>query len=269
VRQQCQCLDALNDLGFDGYRVDAMKHMPIEHLEAVFHTRQMTGKFVFGETLTFNDQEETRFLGPILKETSFPCYDFPLQETLRRAFSQTGSLRELVDPASCGQALPWYRAVTVSITHDIPNNDGFRGMIMPSHDEYLANVYLMGRDGGVPLVYSDNNQSAAKYPEDHNRWADAWMRQDVTAMVGFHNAVHGAPQRPLYEDDGFFCFSRGELGIVAINKTGYWQHAVICTNGVRQGRYQCQIHGYEMDVNSELFRLAIPPREAQMWLAAA
>jgi alpha-amylase len=95
------------------------------------------------------------------------------------------------------------------------------------------------------------------------------MRQDVTAMVRFHNAVHGTPQRPLFEADGFFVFARGERGIVAINKTGYWQHAVFCTNGVRHGRYQCQIHGYEMDVNGEPFRLAIPPREAQMWLAAA
>jgi alpha-amylase len=74
----------------------------------------------------------------------------------------------------------------------------------------------MGRDGGVSLVYSDNNQSARKYPEDRNRWANSWMREDITAMIRFHNAVHGMPQRLLFEDDGFIVFARGDRGMVAI-----------------------------------------------------
>lgn len=266
ARQQRECLAALNALGFDGYRVDAMKHMPIEHLESVFQADGMNGKFVFGETLTFNDAEEAEFLWPIIRETSFPCYDFPLQETLRRAFSPPGTLRELTDPAAYGQALPWWRAVTVSVTHDIPNNDGFRGLIMPAQDEYLANAYLMGRDGGVPLVYSDNNQSADRHPEDRDRWANSWLRSDIAAMIRFHNAVNGTPQRPLFEDDGFIVFARGDRGIVAINKTGLWQHPVIWTWGLRHGAYKCQIHGHVMDVAGDNFSFAIPPREAQMWV---
>jgi alpha-amylase len=265
-RQQRECLSALNRLGFDGYRVDAMKHMPIDHLESVFGTDDLNGRFVFGETLTFNDAEEAEFLWPIIRETEFPCYDFALQETLRRVFSTAGTMRELVDPAAFGQALPWFRAVTVSITHDIPNNDGFRGMIMDPQDEYLANVFLMGRDAGVPLVYSDNNQSAARHPEDRDRWANSWLRQDLSAMVRFHNEVHGLPQRPLFEADGFLVFARGERGIVAINKTGAWQHPTIWTWGLNQGRYRCTIHGHEMEVRGDSFTFAIPPREAQMWL---
>jgi alpha-amylase len=266
INQQRQCLKALNNLGFDGYRVDAMKHIPIEHLKAVFDTPDLDGKFIFGETLTFNDAEEATFLWPIIFQTDFPCYDFPLQETLRRAFSPNGSLRELVDPASCGQALSWSRAVTVTITHDIPNNDGFRGMIMDPQDEYLANAYIMGRDGGVPLIYSDNNQSAAKYPADLNRWANSWNRADIIAMLKFHNAVHGLPQRPLFEDDGFLVFARGNKGIVAINKTDQWQNPKIWTWGLRPGQYNCTIHGNELKAGGENFTLSIPPREAQMWL---
>ncbi|MBI5375209.1 MAG: alpha-amylase [Candidatus Schekmanbacteria bacterium] len=266
VLQQRTCLKSLNDLGFDGYRVDAMKHMPIEHLERVFNTEDMRGKFIFGETLTSNDQEEALFLNPLLKVTSFPCYDFPLQETLRRVFSQSGSLRELSDPAAFGQALPWYRAVTVAITHDIPNNDGFRGLALQAQDEYLANVYLLGRDGGVPLIYSDNNQSAQKYREDRDRWANAWMRQDITSMIRFHNAVHGTPQRSLFEADGFFVFCRGDRGIVAINKTDEWQHPTIWTWGLRHGTYSSQIHEYQMELSGDTFTFAIPPRQAQMWL---
>jgi|WetSurMetagenome_2_1015567.scaffolds.fasta_scaffold12798_4 alpha-amylase len=266
VEQQRECLRALNVLGFDGYRVDAMKHLPIQHIKAVFQTDDLKDKYVFGETLTFNDQEEAAFLWPIIHETIFPCYDFPLQETMRNAFAFGGSLRELVNPSAYGKALNWSRAVTVTVTHDIPNNDGFRGLIMNPQDEYLANAYILGRDGGVPMVYSDNNQSAAKYPEDMGRWINSWNRMDISSMVRFHNAVHGSQQYSLFEDDGYFIFARGEMGIVAINKTDSWQSASFSTTWLRQGKYRCTLHGYEINLQEEYFLLSIPPRQAQMWL---
>jgi alpha-amylase len=266
IDQQRACLRALNGMQIDGYRVDAIKHLPEQHMRSIFETADMAGKHIFGEALTSNDQEEGLFLWPLFGDTRISFYDFPLHETLRRTFSPSGSMRELVDPAAFRQALPAWRAVTFSITHDIPNNDGFRGVMLNQQDEYLANVYLMGRDGGVPLVYSDNNQSAGKYPEDNNRWVNAWIRQDITAMVRFHNAVHGMQQRSLFEDDGFIVFARGDRGVVAINKTGLWQHPTIWTWGLHQGIYRCQIHGHEMHMTGDWFSIAIPPREAQMWL---
>ncbi|MFZ2197215.1 MAG: alpha amylase C-terminal domain-containing protein [Thermodesulfovibrionales bacterium] len=118
------------------------------------------------------------------------------------------------------------------------------------------------------MVYSDNNQSAGKCPEDRNRWANAWMREDIAAMVRFHNAVHGMPQRLLFEDDGFIVFARGDFGMVAINKTCLWQHPTIQTWGLQKGAYRCQIHGHIMHVAGDHFTFAVPPREAQMWLYA-
>ncbi|MBN2573057.1 MAG: alpha-amylase [Deltaproteobacteria bacterium] len=267
VDQQCTCLRALCDLGFSGYRIDAMKHLPVEHLLRVFTIDALDDKFVFGEVLTTNDQEETTFLWPVIRHTQFPCYDFALHETLRRVFLPSGRLRELVDPAAYGQALPWQRAVTFSVTHDIPNNRTFRGMMLGAHDEYLANAYIMGRDGGVPLVYSDQNESAGDHPDDRDRWAGAWNRYDIVQMIRFHNAVHALPQRCLYEADGFLVLARGDCGIVAINKTEEWQCPTIWTWGLRQGNYRCQIHQHVMRVQGETFNFAIPPRQAQMWLA--
>jgi Glycosidases len=98
VQQQRECLSALNGLGFSGYRIDALKHLPVAHLEAVFETEGMQDKFVFGEVLTFNDNQEATFLWPVMKTTDFPCYDFVLQETLRKAFAPSGSMRELGGP---------------------------------------------------------------------------------------------------------------------------------------------------------------------------
>jgi alpha-amylase len=268
IEQQRACLSALNAIRFDGYRVDAVKHLPEEHLRRVFVTAEMAGKFLFGESLTSNDLEEGAFLWPLLDIPGLAFYDFLLHETLRRVFSPSGSMRELVDPAAFGQALPWWQAVTFSVTHDMPNNEGFRGVMLHPQDEYLANVYLLGRDGGVPLVYTDHNQSARAHPEDRDRWAQAWQREDLAAMVRFHNAAQGQPQRSLFEADGFVVFARGDLGLIAINKTEQWQHPTISTWGLRPGNYRCQIHGQTMAVTGEHFSLAIPPREAQMWLWA-
>jgi alpha-amylase len=266
VDQQCACLRALNDLGFTGYRIDAMKHLPVEHLMRVFTIDAMKDRFVFGEVLTTNDREEAAFLWPHVDHTRLPCYDFVLHETLRRAFSPAGTLRELVDPAAVGQALPWHRAVTFSVTHDIPNNAGFRGMLLDPQDEYLVNAYILGRDGGVPLIYSDHNESVGFAPSDQDRWAESWKRYDVVQMIGFHNAVHGLPQRGLYEADGFVVLARGDQGIVAINKTAQWQTPTLWTWGLRRGRYRCQLHQHEMHVQDDTLNLAIPPRQAQLWL---
>lgn len=267
IEQQRTCLRALNAMQFDGYRIDAMKHLPEQHLRCVFETPEMAGKYNFGEALTSNDREEGAFLWPLLDIPNMSFYDFPLHETLRRTFSPSGSMRELVAPAAFGQALPWWQAVTFSVTHDMPNNEGFRGVMLQPQDEYLANVYLFGRDGGVPLVYTDYNQSASTHPEDRDRWANAWRRADTVAMLRFHNAVHGLPQRSLFEADGFLVFARGDRGVVAINKTDQWQHAAIRTWSLRQGDYHCQLHGHLLELRSEGICLAIPPRQAQMWLA--
>jgi len=267
IAQQRACLLALNSMGFDGYRIDAVKHLPEAHLRRVFATIDMNGKYLFGEALTTNDQEEKVFLWPIFGGCEcLSFYDFPLYETLLRAFAPGGSLRELVDPAAYGQALPPWRAVTFGVTHDMPNNDGFRGVLLAPQDEYLAKVYILGRDGGVPLLYSDNNQSAASHPQDRDRWAQAWQRPDIAAMLRFHNAVHGTPQRTLFEDDGFLVFARGERGIVAINKTDRWQQVDIRSWGLRHGDYDCQLHNLRLTISGDSFPLKIPPREAQLWL---
>lgn len=266
IRQQQTCLCALNALGFDGYRIDAIKHLPLEHIQRVFQIPEMNGEFIFAEALTANDNEENIFLWPLMDMTSIAYYDFPLHETLRRVFSPAGTMRELVDPAAYRQALPWHRAVTFTITHDIPNNVGFRWQMLDPQDEFLANVYILCRDGGVPLVFSDHNESADQYGSDHNRWNEAWRRTDIVAMIAFHNAVHGTSQRALFEDDGFMVFARGERGLVALNKTALWQHPEISTYGLRPGYYRCMIHGLDMQVQGNHIPLNIPPRQAQVWL---
>lgn len=266
VREQIRCLEALVAMGFDGFRVDAVKHLPMDHVRDVFQSRPMRGKFVFGETLTFDDRQNDEFLWPAIRSTAMSFYDFPLQQTLVESFRPGGSLCALVDPASCANALPWDRGVTFTVTHDVPNNDGFRGMLLDPHDEYLANAYVLGRDGGVALIYSDHGESAGKYPQDRGRWEQSWQRYDIVQMIRFHNAVQGQDQRSLWESNGCIAFARGDKGIVAINKSSDWAHLEIPTWGLRWGDFRCQIHQHVMRVEGDWFRFAVPPRQTQMWL---
>lgn len=268
VERQRECLRAMNALGVDGYRLDAVKHLPEAHISRVFRTPEMDGKYLFGESLTANDGEENLFLWPLLERTGISYYDFPLYETMRRALAPSGSLRELADPAAFRQALPWDRAVTFSVTHDIPNNDVFRWQMLDRQDEHLANVYVMGRDGGVPLLYSDGNESARRYPDDRDRWAEAWCRADGRGMVAFHNAVQGTRQSLLHESDTLLVFARGDSGIVAINKGGSEGRVGVQTAGLRRGPYRCAIHGGEIRVEGDRIELVVPPRQARMWLRA-
>lgn len=266
VKQQLACLAALNELGFEGYRVDAIKHLPIHHIRSVFQQTVLDGRFVFGEVLTFNDDENRMFLWPAVAESRLSFYDFPLQQTLKRAFSMGGSMRELVAPASWGHALPWNRSVTFSVTHDVPNNDGFRGMLLDPDDEMLANAYLLGKDGGLPLIYSDHGESAKKFPEDAGRWHDLWKRPTMVQMLSFHNQLAGLPERCLYEENGFLVLGRGDRGILAVNKTAEWQTATLGSHGLAFGDYRCALHGHRMTLASDPFTFRIPPRSAQMWV---
>ena len=266
LTQQRSMVQALIEMGFDGFRIDAIKHLTERLIDNVADNPDFRNKFWFGEVLTSNESEEAIFMAPFLRETWISAYDFPLFKTIREAFSSGGSLRALSQPQNQGNALPWNRAVTFVINHDIPHNSPFRGWLLNGQDEHLAHAYLLGRDGGVPLIYSDHNESS--YPEDKNRWLDFYKRPDIVAMIQFHNAVHGQPMNLLYETDVVLVFGRGMSGIVAINKSDAEQWATFSTQGlISSGHYRDLIHQYEMRLSGEMFTLYVPPRTAQMWLA--
>ncbi|CAD1788066.1 alpha-amylase [Xanthomonas arboricola pv. juglandis] len=217
VQQQRAYLQALKGLGVTGFRVDAAKHMSFDHLNRVFDAGIRSGVYVFGEVITgggTGNGDYDQFLAPYLQSTPHAAYDFPLFNAVRNAFAIGASLQQLVDPASTGQALPGNRAVTFAVTHDIPNNAGFRYAILDPVDETLAYAYLIGRNGGMPMIYTDNNESG------DNRWVNAYQREDLRRMIGFHNGMQGTDMQVLSSSACHILFRRGSLGIVGINKCG-------------------------------------------------
>ncbi len=266
--QQRTMFAALVEMGFDGFRIDAIKHMTEGMIDNFAARDFMADKYLFGEVFTGSEREEDIFLDPFLVETWISAYDFPLFQTIREAFGLGGSLRRLARPETEGNALPWERAVTFAVNHDIPYNDSFRYLLLEPQDEHLAYAYILGRDEGVPLVFCDRNESTKNHPEDRARWANVVQREDIQSMIQFHNAVHGQPMAILYESDVVLVFRRGNLGIVAINKSGEETWVEFSTWGLNNpGSYQDLIHQQEIEISGNLFTLSVPPRTAQMWLS--
>ena len=262
LEQQTLMVNALMEMGFDGFRIDAIKHITEKMVDNLADAPGARDHFWFGEVLTGSDHDEKVFLEPFLRETWISGYDFPLFTTIREAFSIGGSMRALARPETQGNALPWNRSVTFVVNRDLPHNDGFRPWILDPQDEHLAHAYILGRDGGVPLIYSDHNES-----NDSNRWLDIYKRDDIVNMIAFHNAVHGETMHILYENDVLLVFRRGHRGIVAINKSGFEQGPEFSTWGLQNpGRYRDLIHRHELMLSGDRFTLFLPPRTAQMWL---
>lgn len=222
VEQQRAYLKALKKIGVKGFRIDAAKHMTLAHLNRVWDEEISDNVHVFGEIITdggATKEEYETFLSPYLEETKLGAYDFPLFNTLYETFEKKGSLTSLIDPYCYGMALSPLRAITFATTHDIPNNDVFKNLVMSEKNEWLAYAYLFGREGGIPLVYSELETSGITNKKGTPRWKDEWRCEKMSALITFYHKVYGQPQTIIEADDEHLVFSRGELGIVAINKS--------------------------------------------------
>ena len=267
VQQQRAYLSALKSLGVKGFRVDAAKHMSNWHINQIFTSTIKNGMYVFGEIITSGgagNNEYNSFLSPYLANTDHKAYDFPLFNTIRSAFGFGGSLSQLVNPAAYGQALQNNRAVTFTVTHDIPTNDGFRYLIMDPTDEYLAYAYVMGRDGGKPLIFSDSTGT------DNNRWVNAYKASHISKMLNFHNRMQGQGMEMLAWNDCAILFRRGQEGVVGINKCGSSQNFNVNTNGrfYWYRNYRDALSGANLVyISGGNYTFSIPARQARMWYA--
>ncbi|MDA3139681.1 alpha-amylase family protein [Vibrio metschnikovii] len=270
LEQQKSYLRALKQIGISGFRIDAVKHMSQYHIDQVFTPDIIADMHVFGEVITsggLGDATYDGFLAPYLNNTNHAAYDFPLFASIRAAFSYLGSMTLLHDPQAYGQALDNARAITFTITHDIPTNDGFRYQILDPQDEQLAYAYILGKDGGTPLIYSD--ALAANEDRDNGRWANVWNQPTMLKMLRFHNAMQGQSMTMIHSDPCLLVFKRGKQGVVGINKCGEAKPITIDTyqhefNWYRA--YQDVLSDDEFIVNNRYHTLSIPARSARMWM---
>ncbi|MCW8345751.1 alpha-amylase family glycosyl hydrolase [Vibrio sp. ZSDZ65] len=222
IDQQQAYLRAMKGLGVRGYRIDAAKHLSLEHIQAVFTDDITDGMHVFGEIITdggATKEEYELFLQPYLKATRLSAYDFPLFNTLFEVFQSDGSMASLIDPYCFGQALTNARSITFATTHDIPNNDVFQNLVLTEQNEWLAYVYILGRDGGVPLIYSDLDPSGITNQQGQPRWVNSWNDPKLSRLIEFYHRMHGESFEVIEANDDILAFTRGSKGLVVINKS--------------------------------------------------
>ena len=123
--------------------------------------------------------------------------------------------------------------------------------------------YIMGRDGGKPLIFSDSTGT------DSNRWVNAYKATHIAAMLKFHNTVQGQGMEVLAHNSCAILFRRGEEGVVGINKCGSQQNFSVNTNSrfkwYRNYR-DVLTNGNLVYINSSSYTFALPARTARMWL---
>lgn len=90
--------------------------------------------------------------------------------------------------------------------------------------------YILGRDGGVPLIYTDLDTSGIKGVDGKPRWQNAWKDARMAKMVAFHNLVHGEPMTVLEGNDDMLVLQRGEKGILVLNKSARAQSLQLTVN---------------------------------------
>jgi alpha-amylase len=265
-------INALFALGVRGFRLDAAKHMPNGAIEYFVPKEVADKSHVFAETITWggsSDSEYKLYLQPYLEKlsASFGAYDFPLLIAMKRAFEPAGHFGNLLaDPYRAGNALESRRAVTVAVTHDIPLNGMFNSLLMDVTDEHLANAYLLGRDGGTPLMFDDDSQP----PAFGGRWAHTLDDARLVRMIGFHNRMQGKPMQVLFADACGLLWRRAEDGIGAINKCGFEQRIELDTHGRFKWHvtYRDAVTGSDtLRVDGGHFTFRVPARSARLWAA--
>jgi alpha-amylase len=260
VAAQREYLMALKGLGVDGFRIDAAKHMPVEHIQQVFTADIIGDSYVFGEIIPAAHGE---FMHEFLSEVHFSAYDFNLFYSIHEASKAEGSFEALVDPND----LDTFRSLTFAITHDIPNNEAMRCFIFDEADpartdENLAYAYILGRDGGVPLVYSDHGEADGLYT---NLWKDAYRKPVLKQMLAFHNAVFGKKMEILSAGISHLILNREGQGLVLLNKSAEAVAVEVAAASI-QGSFRNLLGEELVEIAGDRCTFNIPARSCQMYL---
>ncbi len=148
-------LQKLLDLGIDGFRFDAAKHMPPQVVSEYidYLNKASAGKaWNYLEVIEDHDTKAEDYNSIAAVE------DFVLYNSMRSAFSFGGDVRSL--PAN---AVKDPRSVTFGANHDTiriiggKRNDNALNPYDDITDSYLATAYVLARKDGTPLVLNEHN----------------------------------------------------------------------------------------------------------------
>lgn len=193
----------LDDTGVDGFRIDAVKHIPTWFFSPWLHQMSEHVKrdlFAVGEYWEYSLESLSRYVGAI--EGSMSLFDVPLHGAFHRA-SQEGSafdLRTIFD-GSLVQSDPTH-AVTFVANHDSQALQALESVVEPWFKP-LAYALILLRREGYPCVFaadyrgasytdsgSDGNQYTIEMPS---------FKQDIDTMIAVRRECTFGEQRDYFD----------------------------------------------------------------------
>jgi alpha-amylase len=268
-------LASLVNLGVDGFRLDAAKHMWPADIHAILGPIAKTTKM--GEPL-FVTQEIVPDATVVRSDyfVNGAVNEFQFTYAVRDAFRENGGADISQLPAMVGTGAgggSWMLDPSANVTVFVDNHDTERSRTDslnlyddgPSKKFDLAMIYLLGQPYGRAQLQSgfvfsfastDGNAPAAS-PYDTNgnplvmvAWDFVHRWSDIYPMVVFRNATTGQGMSNIQTATrGTLAFSRGHIGFVALNNGPSVWHAALDT-GLPAGTYCNIVHGLRAPAGS-------------------
>ncbi|GAA2799407.1 alpha-amylase family protein [Saccharopolyspora taberi] len=225
VRQaQRTYLQGLIDMGVTGFRVDGVKHMPPEDVQAIFGG--LTGDpYVFLEVIGDGTTTEGEYTGAG-DVTVFPYYN-----KVANAFKD-GSLAQLANLPN-EMPLPGEQAVVFIDNHDTQRSsptltykDGARYDLAVGFElaypygtpQLISSFAFDNPDAGPP---ADANGTTSPASCDDQAWVCEHRRPVINGLAQFHKAVAGTELTNWWDNGGGqIAFGRGDAGFAAFNAEG-------------------------------------------------
>ncbi|MCZ7413963.1 MULTISPECIES: carbohydrate-binding module family 20 domain-containing protein [unclassified Streptomyces] len=225
VRQRIA--DYLNDLlslGVDGFRVDAVKHIPAEDLSAV--KAKLTDPGVYWK------QEAIHGAGEAVQPDEYlgtgDVQEFRYARDLKRVF-QNEKLAYLGNFGESWGYLNSDQAAVFVANHDTERH-GDTLNYTNGADYTLAHVFMLAWPYGAPDVHSGYafGHKDAGPPNGGTVnvcYQDGWTCQhawpEISSMVGLRNTAHGQPVTNWWDNgNDAIAFGRGDAAYVALNREG-------------------------------------------------
>lgn len=262
-------------LGFDGFRVDTVKHVPKEFW-ADFNTqiaqRTRPDFLLLGEVL----HGDVGYVADYQRRGKFhSLFDFPLYYTLTDVFAKGASMRRLGDRFAQDAAYPNAELLSPFLdNHDVPRFLSQAGGDLGKLKLALACVLTVR---GIPSLYYGTEVGMTGKGEPENRQDMAWgknpeLTRYVQQLLKIRKdtvALRRGKQLEMWQDDAIYAYGRltaQEEAIVVLNNDGGRQEREIplrAESRLKDGTQLVdRLSGEKVVVSQRKIRVTLPGKGA-------